>query len=75
LSPLPPTARNGALDINPAVLHGLNVVRDLDKLPRDGNGIGEGMLGHELFHAAARSSFSAPPIMIFSASSLVRSKA
>jgi len=54
-SPLPPTARKrriDALDINPTVLHGLNVVRDLDDLARGGIRIGEGTIDHELFHAA-----------------------
>ena len=54
-SPLPPTARKrriDALDINPTVLHGLNVVRDLDDLARGGIRFGEGPIDHELFHAA-----------------------
>jgi hypothetical protein len=63
------------LDVNPTVLHGFDAVLDLDELARGGIRIGEGTLGHELFHAAARSSFSAPPVTIFSASSLLRAKA
>ena len=40
------------LDVNPAVLHGFDAVRDLDDLARGGIGIGEGTIGSELFHAA-----------------------
>src|SRR6516225_8736781 len=61
--------RIDALDINPTVLHGLNVVRDLDDLTRGGVRIGEGTFGHELFHAAIRSSLSSLRMTILSASS------
>ena len=63
--------RIDALVINATVLHGLDVVRDLDDFARGGISIGEGMIVDELFHAAARSYFSTPRITIFSASSWV----
>ena len=69
-SPLPPAARNiHPLGINPAGLHGFDAIRDLDDLARGDIGIGEGMICHELFHAATRSSLSSPRMTILSASS------